>query len=62
MQQDQVQERGWITPEDCREGLALAQLAPRPLAAQLAIYPDWARGHSRATLTGLAFVGHRFLR
>jgi len=38
MQQDLVDQRGWITKEDYGEGLALAQLAPGPLAAQLAVY------------------------
>src|SRR6266566_1610619 len=38
MQQDLVDERGWVRKEDYLEGLALAQLAPGPLAAQLAIY------------------------
>ena len=34
--------RGWISKQDYKEGLALAQLAPGPLAAQLAIYLGWA--------------------
>jgi len=38
MQQDLVDERRWVSKEDYLEGLALAQLAPGPLAAQLAIY------------------------
>ena len=38
MQRDLVEARGWFTREEFREGLALAQLAPGPLAAQLAIY------------------------
>src|SRR4051812_45673697 len=41
MQRDLVEERRWITPEEYKEGLALAQLAPGPLAAQLAIYFGW---------------------
>ncbi len=57
MQRDLVEERGWISPEDYKEGLALAQLAPGPLAAQLAIYLGWVRaGVAGATLVGLAFV------
>src|ERR1700687_5485085 len=43
MQQDLVDERGWISKEDYLEGLALAQLAPGPLAAQLAIYLGYIR-------------------
>ena len=38
MHRDLVEERGWITEADYKEGLALAQIAPGPLAAQLAIY------------------------
>ena len=38
MQRDLVEDRQWVSPEDYKEGLALAQLAPGPLAAQLAIY------------------------
>jgi len=43
MQKELVDERHWITPEEYKEGLALAQLAPGPLAAQLAIYLGWVR-------------------
>jgi chromate transporter len=57
MQRDLVESRGWFTPEEYREGLALAQLAPGPLAAQLAMYLGWARGGALgAALVGLAFV------
>src|SRR5438270_14061959 len=38
MQRDLVERRRWISKQDYLEGLALAQLAPGPLAAQLAIY------------------------
>ena len=38
MHTDLVEKRKWISEEDYKEGLALAQLAPGPLAAQLAIY------------------------
>ena len=62
MQQDLVDERGWITNEDYLEGLALAQLAPGPLAAQLAIYLGYLRaGIVGATLVGIAFVLPSFL-
>jgi chromate transport protein ChrA len=45
-----------------QEGLALAQLAPGPLAAQLAIYLGWVRGGLvGATLAGIAFVVPSFL-
>src|ERR1700726_2158226 len=57
MQRDLVEKRRWITPEEYREGLALAQLAPGPLAAQLAMYLGWVRkGTIGATLVGLAFI------
>jgi chromate transporter len=62
MQQDLVDERGWITREDYVEGLAFAQLAPGPLAAQLAIYLGYLRaGFLGATLVGVAFVLPSFL-
>lgn len=57
MHRDLVEQRKWITEEDYKEGLALAQLAPGPLAAQLSIYLGYI--HYRiigATLAGLAFV------
>ena len=57
MERDLVEERKWFTPEEYLRGLALAQLAPGPLAAQLAIYLGWARGGILgATLVGIAFV------
>ncbi|HLQ39239.1 MAG TPA: chromate efflux transporter [Planctomycetota bacterium] len=57
MQRDLVERRGWFSQQDYREGLALAQAAPGPLAAQLAIYLGWLRGGlAGATLAGLAFV------
>ena len=62
MDRDLVERRQWIPEADFREGLALAQLAPGPLAAQLAIYLGYV--HYRipgATLAGLAFVIPSFL-
>ena len=62
MHRDLVEKRKWITEDDYREGLALAQLAPGPLAAQLAIYLGYV--HYRmigATVAGLAFVLPSFL-
>src|SRR5213592_1515087 len=57
MQRDLVEQRGWIAREDYKQGLALAQLAPGPLAAQLAIYLGWVRGGVLgATLVAVAFV------
>ncbi len=57
MHRDLVDHKKWISEDDYKEGLALAQLAPGPLAAQLAIYLGYV--HYRivgATLAGLAFV------
>jgi len=62
MQRDLVEERRWITKEEYVEGLALAQLAPGPLAAQLAIYLGWVRGRILgATLVSIAFILPSFL-
>lgn len=62
MQRDLVETRRWIDGEDYVQGLALAQLAPGPLAAQLAIYLGWVRGGVLgATLVGVAFVLPSFL-
>lgn len=57
MHRDLVEERKWISEEEYKDGLALAQLAPGPLAAQLGIYLGYV--HYRilgATLCGLAFI------
>lgn len=62
MHRDLVEKRKWIRDEDYKDGLALAQLAPGPLAAQLAIYLGYV--HYRilgATVTGLAFVLPSFI-
>ena len=57
MQRDLVEQRRWISKQDYVEGLALAQLAPGPLAAQLAIYLGWVRaGNLGATLVSAAFI------
>src|SRR6266540_7384697 len=62
MQRDLVEERNWISKQDYLEGLALAQLAPGPLAAQLAIYLGWVRaGVVGATLVSIAFILPSFL-
>src|SRR5436309_14624334 len=56
MHRDLVERRQWIAEEDYKEGLALAQLAPGPLAAQLAIYLGYVHYRSLgATLVGIAF-------
>ncbi len=62
MQSDLVEERGWIKSEDYLEGLALAQLAPGPLAAQLAMYLGFVRGGiPGATMVAVAFIAPSFL-
>jgi chromate transporter len=62
MQRDLVERRRWISEVEYKEGLALAQLAPGPLAAQLAIYLGWARGGIRgATLVAVAFIAPSFI-
>src|SRR5215470_10813569 len=62
MQRDLVEERRWFSRQDYAEGLALSQLSPGPLAAQLAKYLGWVRGGvAGATLVGLAFIGPSFL-
>ena len=62
MEQDLVEQRGWISAQEYKEGLAFAQLAPGPLAAQLAIYLGWVGGRVLgATLAGIAFVAPSFL-
>lgn len=62
MHRDLVDERKWFSEEDYKEGLALSQLAPGPLAAQLSIYLGYV--HYKipgATLAGIAFVIPSFL-
>ena len=62
MHRDLVEKKGWISEADYKEGLALAQLAPGPLAAQLAIYMGYIHyGILGSTLVGIAFVLPSFL-
>jgi chromate transporter len=62
MQSELVEERGWIKREDYLEGLSFAQLAPGPLAAQLAMYLGYVRaGVLGATAVGTAFIAPSFL-
>src|SRR5260221_4734695 len=62
MQRDLVEQRAWIAEADYKEGLALAQLCPGPLAAQLAMYLGYIRYRILgATLVGLAFIWPSFL-
>lgn len=62
MQRDLVERLRWIDDEEYKLGLALAQIMPGPLAAQLAIAIGYfAHGVLGATLVGLAFVLPSFL-
>ena len=62
MQRDLVEQRHWVSKEDYVQGLALAQLAPGPLAAQLAIYLGWVRARVLgASLVAAAFILPSFL-
>lgn len=62
MKRDLVEERNWISESDYKEGLSLAQLAPGPLAEQLAIYMGYVHyGILGATLTGFIFPLPAFL-
>jgi chromate transporter len=61
MQHDLVETRRWIAPRDYVEGLALSQLSPGPLAAQLAMYLGWVRaGRWGATVVAAAFIAPSF--
>lgn len=58
---DLVEQRKWITEEEYNEGMALAQLSPGPLAAQLGIYLGYIHyGMRGATLAILAFIAPSF--
>ena len=62
MQKDLVEERKWISQEDYLNGLAFSQLAPGPLAAQLAMYLGFVRaGFIGATVVAVAFILPSFL-
>ena len=62
MHRDLVEDRRWVTEEDYRLALALAQIMPGPLAAQLAIALGYFQhGVLGATAVGLAFVVPSFV-
>jgi chromate transporter len=57
MRRDLVESRSWLSEDDYALAMALAQIMPGPLAAQLAIALGYFRaGVLGATLVGLAFV------
>ena len=57
MQRDLVEARGWFTEDEYRQGLALAQTMPGPLAAQLAMW----FGFLEAGVLGAAAVAVPFV-
>jgi chromate transporter len=62
MQRELVERRGWVSHDDYLQGLALAQLCPGPLAAQLAMYLGWLRrGTLGASVVAAAFILPSFL-
>lgn len=62
MERDLVEQRQWFERQEFLDGLALAQLAPGPLAAQLAMYLGYLQsGGVGATAIGFAFVLPSFL-
>ena len=62
MHRDLVERRHWVSEDEYRLGLALAQIMPGPLAAQLAIALGYFQhGVVGATAVGIAFVVPSFL-
>jgi chromate transporter len=62
MDRDLVQARGWVSREEFERGFALAQLAPGPVATQVAMYIGYLRGRVLgATLVSFAFLLPSFI-
>ena len=62
MHRDLVEERGWFSEDEYRQGLALAQTMPGPLAAQLAMWFGYLeRGTLGAAAVTVPFVAPPFL-
>src|SRR4051812_43436517 len=62
MQRDLVDERNWFSQADFKQGMALSQMAPGPLAAQMAMYLGWLNsGWFGSACVGLVFVLPSFL-
>src|SRR5687768_8481528 len=62
MHRDLVEQRRWVSEEEYRLAMALSQIMPGPLAAQLAIALGYFQhGVIGATAVGLAFVVPSFL-
>ena len=62
MEQDLVEKKGWFSRKEYLNGLALAQMVPGPVAAQMAIYFGWLKGKILgATGAAIAFILPSFL-
>jgi chromate transporter len=62
MHRDLVERRGWFSDDEYRQGLALAQTMPGPLAAQLAMWMGFlTRGIVGSAAVAVAFVAPPFL-
>lgn len=62
MHRDLVEEKKWISEDEYKEGLALSQLAPGPMASQLSIYLGYVHyGILGATICGVLFVIPSFI-
>jgi chromate transporter len=62
MEKELVQERGWLTKEEMREGIAVCQSLPGPLAIQVGIFISYLRGGFwGAWAGGWAFILPNFI-
>jgi chromate transporter len=62
MERELVAERGWLTPEQMREAIAICQSLPGPLAIQVGIYIAYLRGGFwGAWIGGWAFIFPNFV-
>jgi chromate transporter len=62
MHRDLVENKKWISEDEYKEGLALSQLAPGPMASQLSIYLGYVHhGILGATICGILFVIPSFI-
>ncbi len=62
MEKELVQDRKWVTKDELREGIAVCQSMPGPLAIQVGIYVSYLRGGFwGAWAGGWAFILPNFL-
>jgi chromate transporter len=62
MEQELVQERGWLTKQEIRDAIAVSQSLPGPLAIQVGIFAAYLRGGFwGAWAGGWAFILPNFL-